>query len=79
MRTNIVLDDELLRRAQKFTSARTKRGVIDEALRTFVDVKEREMLGASLRERLAGLRRQLAGRQLGPTSVELIRRDRDSR
>ncbi len=36
MRTNIVLDDELIRRAQKLTGIKTKREVVQEALRTLV-------------------------------------------
>ena len=33
MRTNIVLDDELVAEAMKLTGARTKREVVDRALR----------------------------------------------
>jgi len=40
MRTNIVLDDTLVKRAQKLTGIRTKREVIDTALRTLVRLHE---------------------------------------
>ena len=40
MRTNIVLDDALVSRAQKLTGIRTKREVIDTALRTLVRLEE---------------------------------------
>jgi Arc/MetJ family transcription regulator len=36
MRTNITLDDELVRQAFGFSSAKTKRELIDQALREFV-------------------------------------------
>ena len=36
MRTNIVLDDDLLREAKKLTGIKTKRALVDEALRTLV-------------------------------------------
>jgi len=36
MRTNIVLDDKLVKRAQKLTGIKTKREVVHEALRTLV-------------------------------------------
>lgn len=36
-RTNIVLDDELVARAQELTGARTKREAVDIALRRLVD------------------------------------------
>lgn len=36
MRTNIVLDDELVKRAQKVTGIKTKREVVQRALRVLV-------------------------------------------
>jgi len=36
MRTNIVLDDELVSEAMRLTGARTKREVVDRALRELV-------------------------------------------
>ena len=40
MRTNIVLDDELIERAQKLTGIKTKREVVHEALRTLILLRE---------------------------------------
>jgi len=40
MRTNIVLDDKLVERAQKLTGIETKREVIHEALRTLILLRE---------------------------------------
>lgn len=40
MRTNIVLDDKLVARAQKLTGIKTKREVVHEALRTLILLKE---------------------------------------
>ena len=40
MRTNIVLDDKLVERAQKLTGIKTKREVVHEALRTLVLLHE---------------------------------------
>lgn len=40
MRTNVVLDDELVERAKQLTGIKTKRGVIQEALRTLVRLHE---------------------------------------
>jgi len=40
MRTNIVLDDKLIERAQKLTGIKTKRGVVHEALRTLILLRE---------------------------------------
>ena len=43
MRTTIVLDDDLVRRAQQLTGIRTKREVIDVALRTLVRLHEQSV------------------------------------
>jgi Arc/MetJ family transcription regulator len=40
MRTNIVLDDKLVARAQKLTGIKTKREVVHEALRTLILLRE---------------------------------------
>jgi Arc/MetJ family transcription regulator len=45
MRTNIDLDDELIREAQRLSGLRTKKAVVDKALATFIRcAREREAL-----------------------------------
>jgi len=44
MRTNIVLDDELVKEAFKYSQARTKKELIHEALREFVENRRRKDL-----------------------------------
>jgi Arc/MetJ family transcription regulator len=44
MRTNIVLDDKLIERAQKLTGIKTKREVVHEALRLLILLKEQGQL-----------------------------------
>ena len=44
MRTNIVLDDALVRRAMKLTGARTKREVVHVALTSLVESRSRKNL-----------------------------------
>jgi len=41
VRTNIVLDDELVAEAQRLTGIRTKRELVHEALRTLIEVRRR--------------------------------------
>jgi Arc/MetJ family transcription regulator len=79
MRTNIELDDELLAEAAKYSSARSKRRLIQEALATFVAVKAEERRRATYRERLEHLRARVRGVRLGVDTRDLIRTDRDSR
>ena len=42
MRTNIVIDDKLMADARAASGAKTKRGVIEEALRRMVAIKRQE-------------------------------------
>lgn len=42
MRTNIEIDDKLMRQAMKATGAKTKKGAIDKALRELVVFHEHE-------------------------------------
>jgi len=44
MRTNIVLDDELVDEARRLTGIRTKRELVNEALRTLIRVRRRKSL-----------------------------------
>ncbi len=42
MRTNIVVDDNLMAEAIKLTNIKTKKGVVDQALKLLVQVKRQE-------------------------------------
>ena len=42
MRTNIVIDDKLMRDAQRASGRKTKRETVEEALRTLVRLKRQE-------------------------------------
>lgn len=46
MRTNIVLDDNLIERAQKLTGIKTKREVVHEALRLLILLNEQAEIRA---------------------------------
>jgi Arc/MetJ family transcription regulator len=77
MRTNIVLDDELVREAMRLSRARTKRAVVQEALATFVRVKSEEARRGRYRERLQRLESRLRGLSLRQRPSEVLRADRD--
>jgi len=40
MRTNIILDDDLIQRARQLTGIKTKREVVQEALRILIQMRE---------------------------------------
>ena len=42
MRTNIVIDDDLMEKAMRYTGLDTKRAVVHEALRTLVALRAQE-------------------------------------
>lgn len=44
MRTNIVLDEELVREAFRYSKARTKKDLVHEALREYVENRRRKDL-----------------------------------
>jgi Arc/MetJ family transcription regulator len=44
MRTNIVLDEELINRARQLTGIKTKKQVIQEALRLLIQLREQEQI-----------------------------------
>ncbi len=44
MRTNIVLDEELVREALRYSKARTKKDLVHEALREYVENRRRKDL-----------------------------------
>ena len=44
MRTNIVLDDELVAEASRLTGIRTRRKLVHEALKLLIEIRKRESL-----------------------------------
>ena len=77
MRTNIVLDDDLMDEAMRHSSARTKRALVDEALRTFIRVKTEEERRTAYRAGLPDLERRLQDVRLSQPPHEALRADRD--
>ncbi|GAB4537269.1 MAG: type II toxin-antitoxin system VapB family antitoxin [Anaerolineae bacterium] len=72
MRTNVVIDDELMAQAMKHTGLKTKKAVIEEALRTLVRLKSQEQ-ARSLRGKLrweGNLHEMRQGRFAGLESAE---------
>jgi Arc/MetJ family transcription regulator len=44
MRTNIVIDDKLIRDAMRATGLKTKRAVVEEGLRLLIQIKEQTQI-----------------------------------
>ncbi len=77
MRTNVVLNDELVEEAMKFSTARNRSALIEEALRVFVQSRAAERKRASYERRLLELRQQLRGVELRESALDIVRRDRE--
>jgi len=77
MRTNVVLNEELVREAMRYSKARTKRALIEDALQTLVRVRGEESRRQSYQERLVVLQRRVAGLTFRESSTDLIRQDRE--
>jgi Arc/MetJ family transcription regulator len=79
MRTNVVLNDELVREAMRYSKAKTKRALIEEALSTLVRVHAEEQRRATYRDRLKALEHKLSGLILRESSLAILRQDREAR
>ena len=44
MRTNIFIDDKLIEKGMEFTGIKTKKGLVDFALRELIDCQERRKI-----------------------------------
>lgn len=79
MRTNIELNDDLLAEARKYSQAKNKRAVVEEALSLYVTVKAEERRRLTYKERLDRLRAQTRSVNLTSDTRDILRKDRDSR
>ena len=79
MRTNIHLDDELLARARGYSTTRSKRALVHEALATYVTVKEAAQKRERYAARLAELEKRFPRIRVKTPALEIIRADRERR
>ena len=77
MRTNVHLDEELLQAAMRLAGAKTKRAMLDQALRFFVERKNADRDLESYRERLKRLQAKTAGLRFDDSATDLVRQDRE--
>ena len=77
MRTNIVLDDELVREAMEYSTARTKRSLVEEALHAFIRLRAAEKRRENYRARLTALLGQTEALALRKSPSKILREDRD--
>jgi Arc/MetJ family transcription regulator len=73
MRTNIELDDDLIREARKYSTARTKRALIEEALRALIETKSLDQRRKEHDRRSAEIREITKKLKIGSTSAMILR------
>ncbi len=79
MRTNIELNEHLLAEAQKYSRAKSKRALVEEALSAYIAMKAEEQRSRTYKERLQSLRAKAVSVRLRSDTRTLLRQDRDSR
>lgn len=79
MRTNIELDDDLVAEAQKYSTAKSKRALVEEALVSFIATKLEERRRLTYKERLGELRTRTRTMRLRSDTRDILREQRESR
>ena len=79
MRTNIELNEHLLAEAQKYSRAKSKRALVEEALSAYIAMKAEEQRSRTYKDRLQSLRSKTGSIRLRSDTRTLLRQDRDSR
>ena len=77
MRTNIVLDEQLVAEAMRLSKAKTKKALVEEALRTLVAVRSKEEKARRYERGLRRLRGRLESIGRGDSAVDILRQDRE--
>jgi len=77
MRTNIVLNDDLLREAQQYSRAKTKTALVEEALRVLVEVRSKELRQRSYSDRLLSVQQALRKQPRRSDALQILREDRN--
>ncbi len=78
MRTNIHLDEQLVQEAMWLTGIRTKRAVVEEALRALVRSKAYDARLARYTARFKGLEPEMARTRVSEPASSIIRRVRET-
>ena len=77
MRTNIVLDERLVAEAMRLSKAKTKKALVEEALRTLVAVRSREEKARRYERGMRRLHERLDALGRDESAVDILRQDRE--
>jgi Arc/MetJ family transcription regulator len=79
MRTNIVLDDELIHEAMKVSGIRTRKDVVHRALQLLVETESAAQRRARYDLNMEDVQRRTQHLKLRESAHDMIRADRDHR
>jgi len=79
MRTNIVLDDELVREAMSISGIRTRKELVHKALKLLVETECAAKTRERYDSRVADIQQKTARLKLRESAHQIIRADRDRR
>ena len=79
MRTNIVINDDLFKEAETYSAHHTKKEIIEEALITYITVKEREKRLRSYKERISQIENKTRDLVLREKPSRILRESREHR
>jgi Arc/MetJ family transcription regulator len=79
MRTNIVLNDELVAEAMALSGIRTRRELVNSALELFVESRRSARRREAYADRLMEIERRTAGLTFRESARDLVRADRNRR
>jgi Arc/MetJ family transcription regulator len=77
MRTNIVLNDDLIREAGRLSQASSKSALVEETLRLFVEVRSEERRRATYEERLLKVQQTVMSHRILEKDIDILRQDRE--
>lgn len=73
MRTTIVLNDDLVREAQRYSRAKSKSALIEEALRVLVELRSGQERRRAYEEGVNAVQRALQSKRFRTSARQLVR------
>ena len=77
MRTNVIINDDLLKEALNYVKVKTKSALIEMALKALIETKSKELRDKNYTQRLHEIQNKLANTKFRENSSSIIKKDRE--
>lgn len=77
MRTNVIINDDLLKEALNYVKVKTKSALIEMALKALIETKSKELKDKNYTQRLHEIQNKLANTKFRESSSSIIKKDRE--